>query len=312
MGTPAFGVPILQRLVEEGYDVEAVVTQPDRSAGRGRHMVPSPVKVAALRLGLPVLQPERVRRPEFVEQLTELRPSVIVVAAFGQILPRSILEVAPLGAINVHGSLLPDLRGAAPIAEAIARGYQFTGITIMLMNEGMDTGPILSQRRVDIRPDDTTESLGARLSEVGADLLVETLPKWARGEIIPREQDDSIATYTKPLTREDGHVDWTKPAEEIERRCRAYYPWPGCYAFWDRRLVKLRKVRVIPDWSGQAEPGSIVSTVLTEPSDSAKYPGVVTGQGLLVLEELQLEGRRPLSGPEFLRGSRGFIGSRFA
>jgi len=300
----------LRRLVQEGYEVEAVVTQPDRPSGRGLAVVPPPVKVAAQQLGLKVLQPERIRERSFLDHLRGLRPAAIVVAAFGQILPKSILELAPLGAINVHASLLPDLRGAAPIAEAIARGYQFTGVTIMLMDEGMDTGPILAQRKVDIKPDDTAESLGARLAEAGADLLVETLPKWARGEIVPRPQDDSAATYTKPLTKEAGHIDWSQPAEKIERLCRAYYPWPGCYTYWDGKLVKLLRVRVASGWAGPQEPGTVVSLAVTEPIGRVEWPAVVTGSGALILERLQLEGRKPVAGPEFLRGSRGFIGAR--
>lgn len=309
MGTPSFGVPVLRRLVEEGYDVVAVVTQPDRPSGRGRTMTQSPVKVIATQLGLPVLQPERVRKRDFIEQLRALQPAAIVVAAFGQILPRDLLEMAPLGAINVHGSLLPELRGAAPIAEAIARGHQSTGITIMLMDEGMDTGPILAQRRVDIRPDDTSESLGSRLAEVGADLLVEVLPRWARGEIKPRQQDNSAATYTKPLSKEDGHIDWRQAAEDIERRCRAYSPWPGCYAYWDGKMVKVLRVRILPEWSGPEEPGTVVLTTKSG-VDQTRWPAVATGRGALILEELQLEGRRVVTGPEFVRGSRGFIGAR--
>lgn len=310
MGTPSFGVPILRRLVEKGYEVAAVVTQPDRPSGRGRALAESPVKKAATQLGLTVLQPESVRRREFVEQLQRLKPSAIIVAAFGQILPRSILELAPLGAINVHASLLPELRGAAPIAEAIARGYKRTGVTIMLMDQGMDTGPILAQREVDISPNDTSESLGARLAEVGADLLVETLDRWARGEITPSPQDNSIATFTKPLSKEDGHVDWREPAEVIERRCRAYHPWPGCYTFWEGKLIKLLAVEPIREWTGREEPGTVVLTSLAATPTSAAWPAVVCGSGALALREVQLEGRRPLSGPEFLRGSRGFVGAR--
>lgn len=309
MGTPSFGVPVLRRLVEEGYDVVAVVTQPDRPSGRGRATTQSPVKMAATQLGLPVLQPERVRRRDFLEQLRALQPAAIVVAAFGQILPRELVEMAPLGAINVHGSLLPELRGAAPIAEAIARGYQSTGITIMLMDEGMDTGPILAQQRVDIKPDDTAGSLGSRLAEVGAELLVEVLSRWARGEIKPRQQDNSSATYTKPLSKEDGHVDWSQPAEDIERRCRAYSPWPGCYGYWNGKMVKLLRVRALPGWSGPEEPGTVVFVTVSE-ANQIKWPAVATGRGALILEEVQMEGRRAVTGPEFVRGSRGFVGAR--
>ena len=311
MGTPDFGVPILYRLVRDGYNISAVVTQPDRPAGRGRQLAPPPVKVAALKLGLPVYQPDRARDPEFIVQLRNLSPTAIIVAAFGQILPRAILEIPAMGAINVHASLLPDLRGASPIAEAIARGYRRTGVTIMLMDEGLDTGPVLAQRPVDIEPEDTAESLSQRLSEVGAELLSETLPRWFAGEIQPVPQDHSAATYTKPLTKESGRVDWNLPAEKIERLCRAYYPWPGCYTRWDDKIVKLLKVKAVSQWAGRDEPGRVV--LLSEGDKGRQQlPAVATGAGVLIIESLQLEGRKPLSGAEFLRGSRGFIGAKLA
>ncbi|MFQ6058440.1 MAG: methionyl-tRNA formyltransferase [Anaerolineae bacterium] len=300
MGTPAFALPTLERLIES-YEVVGVLTQPDRRAGRGQRMVASPVKEMALAHGLPVLQPRTLRRPEAVEQLRALGPEVIVVAAYGLILPPAVLEIPPHGCLNIHASLLPKYRGAAPIPAAILAGEAETGITIMLMDEGMDTGPILSQARLAIEPHDTTQSLSEKLAPLGADLLMETLPRWLEGEIEPRLQDESQASYCKLIHKEDGLINWSLPAIQIERAVRAYTPWPSAYTFWEGRLLKILRAQPLVAWSGHREPGQVMEL----PQGIA----VATGQGALLLEEVQLAGRRAMGAEEFVRGQRRFVGA---
>jgi len=300
MGTPSFAVPALEGLIDS-YEVVGVVTQPDKRTGRGRKVVAPPVKQAAMARGLPVLQPKTLRQPEVIEELKALAPTVIVVAAYGQILPSEVLAIPPRGCLNVHPSLLPKYRGAAPIAGAILAGEEETGVTIMLMDEGMDTGPILAQRRLMIEPEDTTESLSRKLARLGADLLIETLPRWLRGEIAPQPQDDSRATYTKPIAKEDGLIDWSLPAVEIWRRCRAYYPWPSAYTYWQGRLFKVLRAKPIPQWKGAEKPGRVMRL--------RQGLAVATGEGALLLEEVQLAGKRAMGAEDFLRGQRQFLGS---
>lgn len=300
MGTPRFGQMILEALIGH-YEVAVVVTQPDRRAGRGRRIRVSPVKSLAEAHDLPILQPQRVGEPEAIQQLRELAPTVIVVAAYGQILPLSILSLAEHGAINVHASLLPHHRGGAPIPAAILAGDRQTGVTIMLMDEGLDTGPVLSQAALDILPEDTTASLTEKLGHLGGQLLLDTLPQWMAGQIMPREQDDTQATYARLLRREDGRIDWAECAEAIARRVRAYYPWPGAFALWRDREVKLLRAHAISKETPNWLPGSVVR------ADSEI--AVVTGQGLLILEELQLAGRRRLSAGQFVLGQQDFVGS---
>jgi methionyl-tRNA formyltransferase len=300
MGTPRFGELVLQALIGH-YPLAAVVTQPDRQAGRGRKMRTSPVKALALQHDLPVLQPRKVADPAAVEQLHELAPDVLVVAAFGQILPPAILSLPEHGAVNVHASLLPRHRGAAPIPAAILAGDKQTGITIMLMNESIDTGPILSQAALDIDPDDTTASLTERLGRLGGALLLDTLPRWLEGEIAPQEQDESLASYAGLLQRGDGLIDWTEPAEQIARRCRAYDPWPGTSTVWDGRKLKIVRARPVFAETAHHTPGEVVQL----DSEIA----VATGEGLLILEEVQLAGKRQLPAEDFVRGQREFVGS---
>lgn len=300
MGTPRFGQTILEALIGR-YDICVVVTQPDEGAGRGRKVTMSPVKATALAHNLRALQPVRVREPEVVQQLRDLAPAAIVVAAFGQILPPSILSLPPHGCINVHGSLLPRHRGAAPVPAAILAGDKKTGITIMLMDAGMDTGPMLSQASLDIAPDDTTASLAERMGHLGAQLLLDTLPRWMAGEITPQKQDDSRATYTKLLRREDGHIRWADTAEEIGRHCRAFQPWPGAFTLWGEQQLKVLGARpAATQFPGEA-PGTVVQL--------HAQVGVVTGDGLLVLEEVQLAGKRALPMQDFIRGQRRIVGA---
>ena len=300
MGTPGFAAPVLKALIGQ-YEIVAVVTQPDRRAKRGRKLEASPVKVVALAHDLAVLQPPSLRQPDALAELRALAPDVIVVAAFGQILRAEVLAIPPRGCLNVHASLLPLYRGAAPVAAAILSGEEETGVTIMLMDEGMDTGPILSQAACPISPQDTRGSLSARLAQLGADLLMDTLPRWLAGEIVPQLQDHSQATYSKIIAKQDGLIDWSQSAVEIWRRSRAYHPWPGAYTYWRGKLLKVLKAEALPQWSGEGEPGLVMTL--------HEGLAVATGQGALLLGEVQLAGKRALSARDFVRGQRDFVGS---
>ncbi|MBE0479581.1 MAG: methionyl-tRNA formyltransferase [Dehalococcoidia bacterium] len=304
MGTPEFSVPSLEGLVHDGYEIAAVYTQPDRPAGRSREVVLSPVKKAALEHGIPVYQPARLRDPEEMQSLAGLEPEVIVVAAFGQILPRSVLDIPRYGCLNVHPSLLPRYRGATPVPAAILNGDRETGVTIMLMDAGLDTGPVLSQIVVDILPDDTTGTLSERLAQAGARLLTETLPLWIDGSLKPNAQDDSKATVTASIKKEDGEIDWSMPAGVISRRVRAFEPWPGSYTHWQGKVVKIIEAVSLPD-IGDGEAGKVFQLGPGMPA----LVGVRTGEGILGLLTVQLEGKRPLPADEFMRGQRSFVGS---
>lgn len=301
MGTPDFSVPTLAALLRDGYELAAVVTQPDRPAGRGRRLEPSPVKALALQHGLPVLQPPSLKVPEAMAQLAEVQPDLIVVAAYGQILRPAVLALPPRGCINVHASLLPRWRGAAPVQAAILAGDQVTGSTIMGMDPGMDTGPILAQAALAIGPDDTGGSLTARLAQQGAELLAATLPRWLAGEITPQPQDASLATACRPLRKEQGQIDWTRPAGEIVRAVRAFNPWPAASATWQGQQLRLLRAAALPGPANE-EPGRVTL------DDGALL--VAAGEGWVRLEEVQLAGRAALPGLEFVRGRRDFVGSR--
>lgn len=304
MGTPQFAVPTLQALIAH-HDVVAVVTQPDAAAGRGRALSPSPVKVLATQHGLPILQPESIKPPEAVDQLRAYDPEVIVVAAFGQILRRPVLALPPHGCVNVHASLLPRWRGASPISAAIAAGDDVTGVTIMQMDAGLDTGPILSQRSEPIRPDDTAGALGARLAEIGARLLIETLPGYLAGLIQPLPQDETRATKCGLLKKEDGRIDWQRSAVDIERHVRAMSPWPSAFTRWEGRLLRVLRAaaRAVDAPQSALPPGAVFM--------AGKAVYVRCGDGAVELIEAQPEGKRPMSGEEFARGQRDLPGSRF-
>jgi len=304
MGSPEFAVPHLEYLVLNQYQVVAVYTQPDRRAGRGRALVSPPVKMAAQALGLEVMQPAKLREAGVVEQLSQFRPDVIVVAAFGQILPKSVLDVPRFGCINVHPSLLPRFRGASPVASAILAGNEFTGVSIMLMDEGLDTGPILARAQIPISARDTTGSLTTKLSLIGAWLLGEALVGWARGELTPRPQNETEATYCTEITKKDGEIDWHLSAIALWRRVRAFSPWPGCYTRWQGRQLKI--IEAVPL---TAERVFTVGEVVMLPAGSTAAFGVYTGDGVLGVSRVQLEGKQVLSAAEFLRGQRQFIGA---
>lgn len=298
MGSPEFALPSLRKLAATG-NVIGVVTQPDRPSGRRQKLTPPPVKELAIELGIPFIQPVKVRQPEAMTQLKTWAPDVIVVVAYGQILRPDLLELPPFGCLNVHASLLPRWRGAAPIQAAILHGDPKTGVTIMRLDAGMDTGPILSQRQVEITPEDTYGTLSARLAEVGAELLIETLPKYLSGEITPQEQDSSLATLAPMLKKEDGLLDFNRPAEALERQVRAFQPWPGAFMPWQDGILKVIKASVkVP--SQDAPPGKRIII--------AGFPAVCTPSGALVLEEVQPAGKRPMSGKVFLQGARQWQG----
>jgi methionyl-tRNA formyltransferase len=301
MGTPAFAVPTLAALVRGGYDLVAVVTQPDRPVGRGRKLELSPVKTFALQRGLPVVQPPTLKAQEAVAELAGLRPDVIVVAAFGQILRPAVLDLPPHGCINVHASLLPRWRGAAPVQAAILAGDQVTGSTIMRMDVGMDTGPILAQAALAIQPDDTGGTLTGRLAHQGADLLAETLPAWLAGQITLQLQDASLATLCRPLRKEQGLIDWTRPAVDIALAVRAFNPWPAASTSWQGQQLKILQAAALPGQVG-GDPGRVVQV--------DNVLAATTGDGLLRLDEIQLAGRTAMAALDFVRGQRGFVGSR--
>lgn len=323
MGTPQFAVPTLEalagarapgQLAPEGVEIVAVVTRQDKPSGRGNGVVFSPVKARALELGLPVWQPGPLRRSENLEELRRLAPDVIVVAAFGQILRREVLELPRLRCLNVHASLLPRYRGASPIAGAILAGDRETGVTIMLMDEGLDTGDILSQRAIPIAQDDTTATLSEKLSKVGAELLLETLPRWSKGTLPRQPQDESQTTQTRLLRKEDGVMDWRLPAEVLARQVRAYTPWPGAATTWRGKMLKVLRVAVQEAGTTQHEtPQSEevqggIGQVSLQASDRGKALTIRCGQGVLRLEVLQLEGKRALNADEFVRGQPGIVG----
>lgn len=299
MGTPEFAVPTLAALAGQ-YDVVGVVTQPDRPAGRGRKLAASPVKEAALARGLPLLQPRMLHTSEAFEQLAAWHPEMIVVAAFGQLLRPEVLDLPPHGCLNIHGSLLPRYRGAAPIPAAILAGDEVTGVTIMRMDEGLDTGPILSQAELPIALDDTTGLLTSRLADLGAGLLLETLPRWLSGQIAPQIQDETLATYCRALTKDDGQMDWRRSASYLDRQIRANDPWPGAYTWWQGQRLKVLRARPRPGWRGGGQPGKVVKT--------EAGICVVTGEGLLELVDVQPAGKHPMPALAFARGQRDLVG----
>lgn len=304
MGTPEFAVPSLQALLAEAYEVTGVFTRPDKPSGRGRQVAESPVKELARANGLPIFQPRTLRDEATQAQLAELRPEVIVVAAYGLIVPQPVLDLPPFGSLNVHGSLLPRHRGAAPMAAAILSGDATTGISIMRMDAGLDTGPVLATAHLPIEPDDTTGSLTPKMAALGAQLLVASLPRWLRGEITPVPQDDSRATYAPRIEKEAGQIVWSQPAIQIERQVRAYNPWPSAFTFWRGQNLKIMQAHA--DLVADVSDGAVTGEVLSLPGGC----GVLTGEGVLRLDELQLAGKRILPAEVFLRGASGFIGSR--
>lgn len=298
MGSPDFALTTLRSLANR-YQVVGVVTQPDRASGRGRELKAPPVKLLAQELNIPVMQPQKLREPEAMQQLQAWNPDLIVVAAFGQILKKDVLDMPKYGCINVHASLLPRWRGAAPINAAVLAGDEETGVTIMKMDVGLDTGPMLAMKHIRIRPDDTAGSLFTALSTLGADLLIETLPAYMDGKLTPQPQPEEGATYAPMLKKEDGRLDFTQPAVELERRIRAMNPWPGAWFEWDGNVLKVGRGIV-----GEAKGKEVGSRLIVE-----GRPAVRCADGVLILEEVQPPGKKMMSGKAFLSGARNWESS---
>jgi methionyl-tRNA formyltransferase len=308
MGSDLFSVIVLDILLRAGEQLEpptrvvGVVTQPDRPSGRGRKASPNFVKVKAVESRVPALQPERIRSPDAVASVLAWNPDVVIVASYGQIVPDSLLKAPPLRCLNLHPSLLPRYRGPSPIQAPILEGDRETGATLMLMTSRLDAGPIIDQETTEMDPLETAGELGQRLARLSAELLLRDLPDWAEGCLKARPQDESRATYTSRISKEEGLVDWTLPASSLARRVLAFNPWPTAYTFWDGRLLRLLRARPAV---GKAEPGQVSGM-----RDGAIAVG--TGDGLLLVDELQLAGRKPLAVAEFQRGHPEFLRSRLS
>ena len=294
MGTPEFAVPVLQSLINSRHEVVAVVTQPDRPKGRGKNMQFSPVKECALAHNIPVYQPKKIREPECIEELKKYQADVCVVVAFGQILTKNILDMPKYGCVNVHASLLPKYRGAAPIQWAVINGDAITGVTTMRMDTGIDTGDMIAKREVRIAEDETGGSLFDKLAEVGAKLCVETMDMLEKGTAQFTPQNNDASTHTSKITKELGNIDWKKPAVEIERLIRGLNPWPSAYTHLDDKAFKIWKARVV-DEANDYEPGCIVKASKNELI-------VQTGDGQLALLEVQLAGKKRMDAGAFMRG----------
>ncbi len=298
MGSPEFALPSLRALLR-AYQVVGVVTQPDRPAGRGLALRPPPVKQAAIDAALPIVQPRRLRDPEAMAILQEWAPDLIVVAAFGQILRQEVLNLPEHGCLNIHASLLPRWRGAAPVQAAILHGDAETGVTLMKMDAGLDTGPIVAQRALPIREDETGGSLSRRLSEAGAELLLVALPDYLAGRLPPRPQQEQLATYAPLLRKADGALDFRRSAAQLERQVRAFDPWPGSFFLWQGRRINVLGARA--ERGAAPEPGTVV--------ERDDRPAIATAEGFLVLQVIQPEGRGPMSAADFMRGARRFVGA---
>jgi len=296
MGTPEFAVPSLEILIQNGYPVIGVVTQPDKPKGRGRQMAPSPVKITALENGLSVIQPERVREASFLELFRQMAPDAVVVAAFGQILPKEILENPPLGCVNVHPSLLPRFRGAAPMNWTLIRGEEKTGVTIMFMNEGVDTGDLLLQEETPVETDETYDHLHDRLAKTGAVLLLKALGDIEAGTAVRRPQDDALATFAPRLKKEDGLIDWQGKARDIARLIRGLSSTPGAYSSLDGKMLKI--FMATAEAAAVREPAGTVGPV------SEKGLRIAASDGYVHIRDIQLEGKKRLSVQDFLRGYR--------
>ena len=307
MGTPTFIIPVMEALLSIGSHLVGIYTQPDKPVGRGRSLEAPPSKQFGLSNGIRVFQPTSLRRTDAHEELASLRPDVIVVAAYGKLLPQEVLDTPRFGCLNLHPSLLPRYRGPSPVATTILDGERCTGMSIMLMDQGMDTGAVLAQKDFPISPDATTGTLTPALFRLGADLIKEVLPGWTRGDITSQPQDHSQASVTKKLEKSDGEAVWALPAQELERRLRAFTPWPGLFTYWRGKMVKILSAAVLPLPGDLAGPD--VGLVLPG-MDPDMAVGVVTSDGVLGIGSLQMEGKRPVTSAEFLRGQGDFLGAR--
>lgn len=320
MGTPQFAVPALEALVSraapgdllpEGYEIVTVITRPDKPSGRKQEIVYSPVKQAALAHGLEVWQPGSLKKAENQQALAAYRADLMIVAAFGQILPQAVLDQPRYGTLNIHASLLPKYRGSSPISEAILQGERESGVTIMLLDAGIDTGPMLLRRAMPLAERETTASLTPQLAQLGAQTLLEALPLWVSGQLIPQPQDHSLATHTRMIRKEDGRIDWSRSAEALAREVRAYLPWPTASTTWRGKSLKILSAAAHPG-EADARPGQVVLEQISTPQGTRKALRIATGQGALLVEQLQLEGKKAMSADEFLRGYAGIIGETLA
>ncbi len=305
LGTPDFAVPSLQMLIDRGYDVVGVFAQPDRPKGRGGKLTPPPTKVLAGQHGIPVFQPEKIRRPDGQEMLKSLAPDLMITAAFGQILSKENLAVPPLGCINVHGSLLPKYRGAAPIQWAVINREKTTGVTTMLTDIGIDTGDMLLKKEIEILPDETAGELFDRIAILGAQVLEETLQALEAGTLQPVPQNEAEATHCAMLQKEDGHIDFQKTAQEIHDRIRGVSPWPGAYGLLDGQVLKLWKAKKATNWETQGEPGEILS------ADGKNGLIVAAADGAVEILELQAAGAKRMDAKAYLRGKSLPVGGKF-
>lgn len=306
MGTPGFAEIMLRALIEKEYNIVAVFAQPDRPAGRKQELAAPPVKSLAISQGIPVEQPDRLDAAA-IARMKELKPDLVVVAAYGKILPKEILDIPGFGCVNVHASLLPRWRGASPVQNALIEGDTETGISIMLMDQGMDTGAILSQQSIAIAQEDTSETLLGKLGVLGSALLLETLPLWIRKKIEPKEQDSATATVCQLIEREDGRIFWNESAESIWNRYRGLSPWPGIFSFWKRpgeEFIRIKLSRISPQKTNPA-----TERKLGEVFEVGEHIAVRAGTGLILLEELQPSGKEPMSARDFANGHPDFIGS---
>lgn len=306
LGTPEFGSNILEKLVESGFKPSLVITSPDKPVGRKKVITSPPVKEKAQEYGIKVLQPERIE--DCFDEIKKTEPDLMITASYGQLIPKKILDIPKKGALNVHPSLLPKYRGSSPVQAALLRGEKETGITIILMDEKMDHGKIVSQSKFEIPEKSTLESLKKELSDRGAELLIETIPKWMEGKIEASAQDDSSATYTKKIKKEDGKINWQNTAEEIERKIRAFYPWPGAFTKAEVEEGTEKKIKILKSSVMKQTkicPIGVLGKTFMAPNDKI---AVQAGKDFLIIEELQIEGKKPTTSKDFLKGNSDFIG----
>lgn len=306
MGTPNEVLPVMDGLMSSGHEVLAVYTRPDRPTGRGRKLLPPPLKAYAATKGIRVFQPASLASPSVAEELASLGPKALVVAAFGRKIPTELLALAPLGAINIHPSLLPRYRGPSPVITTVLEGNTITGVTVMGLDDGMDTGPILAQQETRIVPGETAGDLTRRLFEIGAELLAKTLPRLENGEITPMQQKESDASLTRLYVRADGEINWSLSAEVLERHVRAFDPWPGCFTYWRGSHLKIIRAQTIKSDRTCKEEGLVIPAKIGDNMAA----GVVTRDGVLGLQEVQLQGRKRLPIAQFILGQKGFLGAR--
>jgi methionyl-tRNA formyltransferase len=307
MGSPGFAILPLQKLIQNGHEVVAVYTGPDKPAGRGREPVPSPIKNAALSLNLTVIQISNLKTPEAIEQLSLLNPDVIVVASFGQFLPKAALNLPRYGCLNIHPSLLPQYRGPSPVISTLLDGHEYAGVSVMLLDTGMDTGPIYSRSQIPISELDDNLTLTDKLFQIGAAMVLEVLAFLPTKKIRPEPQNENFASVSREIVKEDGKIDWNHSAQEIWRLTRAFRPWPEAYTYWQGKQLKIVEATPI-NGVESLEIGKVI--VLSDrPERSGMRLGVITGHGLLGIIKLQIEGKKVMSAEEFIRGQRDFAGS---